>query len=89
MTKAELIAKAAQKSKVDPADVKKSLEAILDTIHHTAATGEGVFIRGFGSFQTIERKAKIGRNIAAGVPVHIPAKKIIKFKPAPGFNPMF
>jgi len=48
-------------------------------------TGENIYIRGFGSFITKKRAAKIGRNIKKNVAVHIPEHFIPAFKPAKEF----
>jgi integration host factor subunit beta len=44
--------------------------------------GDKVEIRGFGSFRTRQRKARIGRNPKTGVRVDVPAKKIPYFNPS-------
>ncbi len=48
---------------------------------HLNAGGRAEF-RGFGSFWTTPRPARVGRNPATGEPVHIPAKRIIRFGPS-------
>ena len=47
--------------------------------------GENIYIRGFGSFITKKRAAKIGRNIKKNVAVEIPEHFIPAFKPAKEF----
>jgi DNA-binding protein HU-beta len=47
--------------------------------------GENIYIRGFGSFITKKRAAKIGRNIKRNTAVQIPAHFIPAFKPAKEF----
>ncbi|MBU7576489.1 MAG: HU family DNA-binding protein, partial [Flavihumibacter sp.] len=47
--------------------------------------GENIYIRGFGSFITKKRAAKIGRNITKNVAVEIPEHFIPAFKPAKEF----
>ena len=47
--------------------------------------GENIYIRGFGSFITKKRAAKIGRNIKKNIAVHIPEHHIPAFKPAKEF----
>jgi DNA-binding protein HU-beta len=44
-----------------------------------------VYIRGFGSFVTKRRAAKIGRDIQKNTAVEIPAHYIPAFKPAQEF----
>jgi hypothetical protein len=47
--------------------------------------GENIYIRGFGSFITKKRAAKIGRNIKKNIAVEIPEHYIPAFKPAKEF----
>jgi len=44
--------------------------------------GDKIEIRGFGSFRTRQRKARMGRNPKTGEKVEVPAKKIPFFKPS-------
>ena len=54
-------------------------------VKDSLAKGENIYIRGFGSFITKRRAAKIGRNIKKNIAVHIPAHYIPAFKPAKEF----
>ena len=38
------------------------------------------FLTGFGAFQVIKRKARVGINPSTGKKMQIPAKKVPKFK---------
>jgi integration host factor subunit beta len=49
---------------------------------HAIARGERVEIRGFGSFHTRPRRARIGRNPKTGARVEVPAKRVPFFKPS-------
>ena len=49
------------------------------------AEGENIYIRGFGSFITKKRAAKIGRNIKKNIAVEIPEHYIPAFKPSKEF----
>ena len=55
---------------------------IFDSIVHALRSGDKVEIRGFGSFHTRERRARIGRNPKTGARVDVPPKKIPFFKPS-------
>ena len=54
--------------------------AIFDSIVRALRTGDKVEIRGFGSFRTRHRRARIGRNPKTGVRVEVPAKRIPFFR---------
>jgi DNA-binding protein HU-beta len=59
-------------------EANRFLDAFIQTVF--ANIDQGIRISGFGSFGTVERKARVGRNPATGKPVHIPAKKAPVFK---------
>jgi integration host factor subunit beta len=58
------------------------VEALFDSIVRSLRTGDKIEIRGFGSFRTRERLARIGRNPKTGDRVEVPAKRIPYFKPS-------
>ena len=66
-------------------DVLVTLETMFKEIKATLSKGENIYVRGFGSFITKQRAAKIGRNIKRNTAVHIPAHYIPAFKPAKEF----
>jgi DNA-binding protein HU-beta len=49
------------------------------------ASGENVYVRGFGSFVIKKRAQKVGRHIKEGKSIVIPAHYIPAFKPAKVF----
>ena len=55
--------------------------AIFDSIVRALRSGDGTF-RGFGSFHTRQRRARIARNPKTGARVEVPPKKIPFFKPS-------
>ena len=61
-------------------DIEKILDIVFDEIVAALRRGENIEIRGFGTYKITERKARIGRNPKNSKPVHIPAKKAIKWK---------
>jgi DNA-binding protein HU-beta len=82
MTKDEVITEAALQTGQSKTEVATAFEAIVKSIKLANKLGEGVFIRGFGSFSIVTRAAKTARNIKAGTSIQLPAKKVIKFKPS-------
>ena len=82
MTKADLIDEVSRVV----AMTRKESELIVDTIFESVVkslrAGEKIEIRGFGSFRTRQRKARIGRNPKSGDRVEVPAKRIPFFKPS-------
>ena len=61
-------------------DVEKIFEIIFSEILEALARGDNVEIRGFGTYKTVKRKARVGRNPKNSELVQIPEKKAIKWK---------
>lgn len=85
MRKSDLITNISDKTGIAKVDVLVSLETMLKEIKESLANGENIYIRGFGSFITKKRAAKIGRNIKKNVAVEIPEHFIPAFKPSKEF----
>ena len=81
MTKADVINEIAEKTGVDKADVTASVEAFFSVIKQNMASGENIYIRGFGSFINKKRKKKIARNISRNTALVI-EHFVPSFKPA-------
>ena len=58
------------------------VEAILGSMVRAVQRGDRIEIRGFGSFNTRQRAARIARNPRTGVRVDVPPKKTPYFKPS-------
>ncbi len=85
MRKVDLVNQIADKTGIPKVDVLVTLETMLKEIKESLSKGENIYIRGFGSFITKKRAAKIGRNIKKNVAVHIPEHFIPAFKPSKDF----
>ena len=85
MTKAEVILEISQKTGIDKTDVSASLEGFFAVVKNSLASGENVYIRGFGSFIIKHRKEKVGRIISKNESIVIPAHYVPSFKPAKVF----
>lgn len=85
MRKLDLINQITEKTGMPKVDVIVMLEKMLKEIKETLASGENVYIRGFGSFITKKRAAKTGRNIKRNIKVEIPEHYVPVFKPAKEF----
>lgn len=58
------------------------VDSIIDTMRETLAKGEEVKISGFGKFVVSSKDARVGRNPQTGEPVHISARRVLKFRPS-------
>ncbi len=61
-------------------EMKTIVEIIFNEIGENLYKGNNIEIRGFGSYKTVIRKARIGRNPKNSESVQIPEKKAIKWK---------
>ena len=81
MTKSELILKITSKnSYLYHKDVYKIIDSVFNSVTKALKDGDRVELRGFGTFTTKLRDARIGRNPKTGEPVAIPQKKMPFFK---------
>ena len=86
MTKADLVADIAQKTGIEKMAILAVVEEFMAVVKSSLTQGENVYLRGFGTFEVIERKEKTGRNITKGESIVVPAHNIPKFKPAQEFK---
>ena len=81
--RAELIDAIAANSGLSKADAKRALDAFIDTTTKALTTGDRADVVGFGSFSISKRSARTGRNPQTGKEIKIPAKNVVRFRPAP------
>ena len=86
MTKAELINEMAISTGYDKKTIGVIVEAFTEGVKSNLIKGENVYIRGFGSFITRTRAAKVARNILKETTISVPAHQIPDFKPAAEFK---
>ena len=80
MNKMELIQEVSERAGLAKKDAEKALNALLDTVADTLASGDKVQLVGFGSFETKAREARTGRNPKTKEPIEITATKVPVFK---------
>lgn len=81
MTKSEFIIKLAEKNKfLTESETEIGVNLLLQTIMKTLASEERVEVRGFGSFGTLRRNSRNGRNPKSGEPVFVPSKRVPFFR---------
>jgi DNA-binding protein HU-beta len=85
MRKSDLINNISDKTGIPKVDVLVTVESFIKEIKDNLSKGENIYIRGFGSFITKKRAAKIGRNIKKNIAVEIPEHLIPAFKPSKEF----
>ena len=81
MTKSELIQIITNKNSfLYQKDIYKIIDTLFNSVAKALKDGDRVELRGFGTFSTKIRNARIGRNPKTGEPVAIPKKKLAFFK---------
>lgn len=81
MTKTDLTKAVAAKTGLTNKDAGAALEAVLNAVTEELAAGGKVQLTGFGAFAVKERGAHVGRNLATGEPMEVPAHRVVQFKP--------
>ncbi|GAM10404.1 DNA-binding protein HRm [Geobacter sp. OR-1] len=79
MTKAELVAKIAEKAKLTKAQAEAAVAAFQCTVTTELMNDGKISLLGFGTFSTLKRAARTGRNPQTGKPLKIAAKRVGKF----------
>lgn len=85
MTKADLVTKIANETKISKESVAKTVELMMESIKESLSDGNNVYLRGFGSFVVKKRAEKTGRNISKNTTIIIPEHYVPAFKPAKVF----
>ena len=86
MTKAEMVAEISNVTGVEKEKALKVIEAMMVVVKEKTADGEDIFLRGFGTFTTKTRAAKIGRLIKENKSVVVPEHKMPYFKPCEDYK---
>ncbi len=81
MNKAELVELMAKQTDLSKAACKGALEAFISIVESSLKKNKSVVLTGFGTFEVIKRKERVGVNPATRAKMKIPAKKVPKFKP--------
>ena len=80
MTKSDLIATLAARSDITAGRAEQVVNTIFDAMSEALVDGEGIELRGFGSFSIREYKGYTGRNPRTGEQVKVSPKRLPFFK---------
>ena len=80
MNKTELISIAAENSGIAKKDAERVINAALEAVTASLVKGEKVQLSGFGTFETKDREARVGRNPHTKEAIEIPATRVPSFK---------
>lgn len=79
-TKKELIDRIADETGLRRADVKQTVQKFLDHVIEELGRGNRLEFRDFGVFEIKDRAPRLAQNPKTLEPVHVPAKRTVKFK---------
>ncbi len=80
MNKTELIAIISENTGVAKKDAEQVLNAAIDAITAAMVNGDKVQLSGFGTFESKQREARVGRNPHTKEAIEIPATRVPAFK---------
>ena len=80
VNKSELISKVADLAKFTKSDAARAVDAFIEAVKKSLASGEEVRLVGFGTYTVVKREATEGRNPRTGAVIKIPASKQPKFR---------
>lgn len=80
ITKKELVSRISEKTSQTKVVTKEVIQLFLDEIIRELGKGNRLEFREFGVFEIKERAARKAQNPRTLEKVHVPAKKVVKFK---------
>jgi integration host factor subunit beta len=80
LTKADLSHHLMERLELGKKEADLLVNTFLESIIESLRTGEGIELRGFGSFRLRDRKARQGRNPRSGESIEVPPKRVVYFK---------
>ena len=78
LTKSQIMDQLAEANGMTKKAATEFMESMVKMAYKESANG--FTIPGLGKLVVVDRKARMGRNPATGEPLHIPAKRVLKFR---------
>ena len=83
LTKKELAQNLSDQTELSLADAKKVIDLFFDTIKEQLNSRKTVKLSGFGTFDIVQTKERVGRNPKTMEEFPIPSKRKVKFTVSP------
>tara|TARA_B100001989_G_scaffold224840_1_gene179517 strand:- start:2287 stop:2565 length:279 start_codon:yes stop_codon:yes gene_type:complete len=83
LTKKELAQNLSDQTELSFTDAKKFVDLFFDTIKEQLNSGKTVKLSGFGTFDIVQTKERVGRNPKTMEEFPIPSKRKVKFTVSP------
>ncbi|MCR4315023.1 MAG: HU family DNA-binding protein [Planctomycetes bacterium] len=84
LTKKQIASRLADETGVSQTDARAIVQGTLDAIVDALVQDGRIELRDFGIFEVKLKKSRVGRNPISGLPMNIPPKKVVSFKPGRG-----
>ena len=81
-TRADLTDAAVQAASLPRSEAGGLVESVLETVAQALERGETVKLSSFGTFQTRDKRERIGRNPKTGEEVPITPRRVLTFRPS-------
>ena len=80
LTKIEIVEEIRQKTFLSPHQARNAVEALLEIMKSTLASGEDVMISGLGKFCVKDKSARKGRNPSTEKEMMLEPRRVVTFK---------
>lgn len=80
MTKKDIIDAVSDRTGLHQAAVSNVINMAMEVCAEAFQRKESIYLRGFGTFDCVTRKAKKARNIKKGTTIEIPEQYTVRFK---------
>ena len=82
MTKAQIIDILAEGTGLTKTETAAVIDGFLATINWAVSQDKRVMLRGFGTFQPVQRRERLTRNPRTGEKITVAARRAVVFRPA-------
>ena len=79
MNKSDLVKRVARRTGLGEVGTKVTIEKMMEVLEEAFERGEGLELRGFGTFKVVHVQPKVGRNPRTGETIQIPAGRKVRF----------
>lgn len=79
MIRKDIVKNVSARLGIDEEDISAIMTVMLDEISKGIGSGEGVFLRNFGTFKVCETKNRVINDINGGMPMLLPIHRRVKF----------
>jgi DNA-binding protein HU-beta len=79
VNKRDLIAQIAHDMGVTKSSAGAAVDSLLENITKALRKGDAITFVGFGTFKTIQRRARVSKNPRTGDAIRIPKRRVVRF----------